>query len=193
MRQYSQKLTLGSSMADPAAELRRNHGAAIARLGLALLAVACALLPQILLHSVLQDRSTFILFTLAVMVSARFGGLTSGMAATALSIIIASVVLLGPAATARQRAADPPEIGLFGIVGIGITWLAGQLHAARIRAEGASAQVKTLEGLLPICAGCKKIRVENGHWEQIEAYVSRHSKAEFSHGFCDECFRRLYP
>ena len=180
-------------MADPPAEFRQNHAAAVARLGLAVVAVVCALVPEILLHSLLRDRSTFILFTLAVMVSARFGGLTSGMAATALSIIIASVVLLGPAATARERAADLVEIGLFGIVGIGITWLAGQLHASRVRAEGALAQVKTLEGLLPICAGCKKIRVESGHWEQIEAYVSRHSKAEFSHSFCDECFRRLYP
>jgi len=141
----------------------------------------------------LQDRSTFILFTLAVMVSARFGGLTSGMAATALSIVIASVVLLGPAATPRERTADLVEIALFSGVGIGITWLVGQLHSARVRAEGALAQVKTLEGLLPICAGCKKIRGEGGHWEQIEAYVSRHSNAEFSHGFCDECFRRLYP
>lgn len=180
-------------MADSPAELRQKHGAAVARLGLAVGAVVCALVPEILLHSMLQDRSTFILFTLAVMVSARFGGLTSGMAATALSIIIASVALLGPAATPRERTADFIEIGLFGIVGIGITWLAGQLHAARVRAEGASAQVKTLEGLLPICAGCKKIRVESGHWEQIEAYVSRHSKAEFSHSFCDDCFRRLYP
>jgi K+-sensing histidine kinase KdpD len=54
-------------------------------------------------------------------------------------------------------------------------------------------QVKELRGLLPICASCKKIRNDQGYWEQIEAYVSRHSKAEFSHGICPECAKRLYP
>jgi hypothetical protein len=54
-------------------------------------------------------------------------------------------------------------------------------------------QVKELSGLLPICAGCKKIRNDAGYWEQIEAYLSQHSKAQFSHGLCPECLHRLYP
>lgn len=54
-------------------------------------------------------------------------------------------------------------------------------------------KVKTLSGLLPICAACKKIRNDKGYWEQIEVYIRDHSEAEFSHGICPECAKRLYP
>jgi hypothetical protein len=54
-------------------------------------------------------------------------------------------------------------------------------------------KVKTLSGLLPICASCKKIRDDNGYWNQIESYVQAHSEAAFSHGICPECAKRLYP
>lgn len=52
--------------------------------------------------------------------------------------------------------------------------------------------IKTLQGFLPICMHCKKIRNDKGYWEQVEAYVSRHSKAVFSHGICPECMRQHY-
>ena len=55
------------------------------------------------------------------------------------------------------------------------------------------ANVKTLSGLLPICAGCKKIRDDKGYWNQIESYVRQHSNAEFTHGLCPACTKRLYP
>ena len=55
------------------------------------------------------------------------------------------------------------------------------------------AEVRTLTGLLPICSGCKKIRDDQGYWNQIETYISLHSEAEFSHGLCPECYARLYP
>lgn len=61
------------------------------------------------------------------------------------------------------------------------------------RVEEALARVKTLSGLLPICAACKKIRDDQGYWSQIETYVSEHSAAEFTHSLCPECVRRLYP
>ena len=54
-------------------------------------------------------------------------------------------------------------------------------------------KVRKLSGLLPICASCKKIRDDKGYWNQIEAYIRDHSEAEFSHGICPECSRRLYP
>jgi ligand-binding sensor domain-containing protein len=57
----------------------------------------------------------------------------------------------------------------------------------------AVAQVKTLSGLLPICASCKRIRDDGGYWSQIELYVREHSEATFSHGMCPECVRKLYP
>jgi len=55
------------------------------------------------------------------------------------------------------------------------------------------AEIKTLSGLLPICSACKKIRDDSGYWHNVEAYVSRHSDARFSHSICPDCMRRLYP
>lgn len=59
--------------------------------------------------------------------------------------------------------------------------------------QQALAEVKTLRGIIPICASCKRIRDDAGAWSQVEAYVSRHSECQFSHGICPECVTRLYP
>ncbi len=56
----------------------------------------------------------------------------------------------------------------------------------------ALAKVKSLSGLLPICSACKKIRDDTGYWNQIEAYIRDHSEADFSHGICPDCARKLY-
>ena len=53
-------------------------------------------------------------------------------------------------------------------------------------------EVKTLQGFLPICANCKKIRDDKGYWNQIEGYIQTHSDAKFSHGMCPECSDELY-
>jgi hypothetical protein len=57
----------------------------------------------------------------------------------------------------------------------------------------ALAEVKRLSGFLPICAACKKIRNDQGYWEQIETYIRDHSEAEFTHSICPECMPKLYP
>jgi DNA-binding response OmpR family regulator len=54
-------------------------------------------------------------------------------------------------------------------------------------------QIKTLKGFIPICASCKNVRDDKGFWHQVEAYISEHSDAEFSHGICPDCARKLYP
>lgn len=59
--------------------------------------------------------------------------------------------------------------------------------------QDAIATVKKLSGLLPVCCHCKKIRDDQGYWNQIEAYIEKHSEAEFSHGLCPECAVKLYP
>lgn len=53
-------------------------------------------------------------------------------------------------------------------------------------------EVKTLEGLLPICAFCKKIRDDKGCWKEVEAYVSEYSGAKFTHSFCPDCANEHY-
>jgi len=53
-------------------------------------------------------------------------------------------------------------------------------------------QVRTLSGLLPICAHCKKIRDDDGYWTQIESYIRDHSRADFTHGICPDCAREFF-
>jgi len=59
--------------------------------------------------------------------------------------------------------------------------------------EMALEEVRILRGILPICASCKKNRNDQGSWVQIEEYIRDHSEAEFSHGICQECAKKLYP
>jgi DNA-binding response OmpR family regulator len=64
--------------------------------------------------------------------------------------------------------------------------------AQRVRElEEALSRVKTLQGLLPICSYCKKIRDDQNYWQQVEGYISDHSEAQFSHGICPECYARF--
>ena len=62
-----------------------------------------------------------------------------------------------------------------------------------VELQQAMSEIKMLSGLLPICSSCKKIRDDQGYWNQIESYIQDHSEAEFSHGLCPECAKRLYP
>ena len=54
-------------------------------------------------------------------------------------------------------------------------------------------EVKTLQGFLPICAHCRKVRQDSGYWQQIEAYIQEHTEAKFSHSLCPDCLHVLYP
>ncbi len=58
--------------------------------------------------------------------------------------------------------------------------------------QKALASIKILQGLLPICASCKKIRNDEGYWERLETYIHDHSEADFTHGICPECVKKLY-
>ncbi len=62
-----------------------------------------------------------------------------------------------------------------------------------LKLEETLSHVRLLSGLLPICASCKSIRDDKGYWKQIESYIRDHSEAEFSHGICPECAKKLYP
>ena len=76
-------------------------------------------------------------------------------------------------------------------VGIRIVELQHNL-ADRVNAlEEALARVKQLQGLLPICSYCKKIRDDQNYWQQVESYISEHSEAQFSHSICPDCYESL--
>lgn len=59
--------------------------------------------------------------------------------------------------------------------------------------QDALEKIKTLRGLIPICAACKNIRDDQGFWHHVEEYISKHSEAKFSHGVCPKCMKKLYP
>ena len=59
--------------------------------------------------------------------------------------------------------------------------------------QHALSEVKKLEGILPICSHCKKIRDASGHWQLVEEYMADHSEAKFTHGICEECLVEHYP
>lgn len=68
-----------------------------------------------------------------------------------------------------------------------------ELSATVGELKEALSQVRQLSGLLPICAVCKKIRDDEGYWNQLEDYIQTRSEAEFSHGLCPDCLREHYP
>ena len=59
--------------------------------------------------------------------------------------------------------------------------------------QQALAEIKTLKGMIPICASCKNIRNDQGYWEVVEKYVMERTEAQFSHGICPKCIAKLYP
>jgi len=61
------------------------------------------------------------------------------------------------------------------------------------RLEQAIKEIKTLSGLIPICASCKNIRDDEGYWTHLETYLQKHSDAQLSHSICPDCQARLYP
>ena len=70
------------------------------------------------------------------------------------------------------------------------------VHSINLRKQElkeALVEVKTLRGLIPICSSCKSIRDDKGTWNRIESYIAEHSEAEFTHSYCNDCLRKLYP
>jgi len=68
-----------------------------------------------------------------------------------------------------------------------------QLHRTLKELQNALKDIRTLSGLIPICASCKKIRDDKGYWNQVEQYIEERSDAQFSHGICPNCRDEIYP
>lgn len=123
---------------------------------------------------------------------------------------LSALVPMAPLETASQPHVRYMLLAYAGLWLVGLAGVAfGASHISRPLAErqealeareraladllAAQAQVKTLAGLLPICASCKKIRDEAGQWQELESYIGNHSQADFTHSICPECAQRLYP
>ncbi|MBN1982755.1 MAG: response regulator transcription factor [Chitinivibrionales bacterium] len=78
-------------------------------------------------------------------------------------------------------------------VGQRVIQLQTALHKQIIDLKEAFTHIKTLQGILPVCASCHRIRNDQESWERIEKYITEHSDAQLSHTVCPECMRKLYP
>ena len=163
-------------------------------LGVAVAFVAiCALRPSL---SGLPMRSP--LFTIAMM----YAALPNARWRQVLPPLLMTVGLVG-LELAWLGSAGPDiagDIVIFGALNVA-GWLIvdrrlkleSELEQVWQREQRAQAELRTLRGIIPICAHCKSVRSELGDWQQIEQYVRQHSAAEFSHGICPDCLQKHYP
>lgn len=148
----------------------------------------------------LMIHSRDLLFIAAVIIVSRYEGAIAG-----LSVALLSVFAFDWFFDRTPYALDFTLGGVLrGVVFASVSLLVASLEAQRRRAIGrleeanralrnALDEIKTLRGILPICAYCKQIRTDAGMWVQIEKYVREHTEAEFSHGVCPDCLRRRFP
>ena len=85
---------------------------------------------------------------------------------------------------------DVEELQVRISVGRKVVDLQASLAGRITELQAALAQIKTLQGILPICMYCKKIRDDKQYWQQVESYVSTHTEAQFSHGVCPDCYTK---
>ncbi len=159
--------------------------------------VLAVLLTLPLAKYVIHSRDLF--FVAAVIVASRYAGVTTG-----LLVSVASVLLFDWFFDSTPHALDFSvggflRAGVFCSVSFLVASLEKQrrfvierMEEANQKLRSALEEIKTLRGILPICAYCKKIRTDSGSWVQVEKYIREHSEAEFSHGICPTCVREHY-
>jgi K+-sensing histidine kinase KdpD len=143
------------------------------------------------------ELNFFVFYFLPVATAAWFLGLGAAVSVSVLSAIVWFLAndLAGQIFSAHRFAVWNTGIRLVSFLSIG--YAIDRMHQLLDREQATSAalhkalsEVKVLEAFLPICAQCKKIRDKQGEWQQIESYISQHSKTRFSHGYCPECAKK---
>ncbi len=158
---------------------------------LAILLAGLAGICGIALSTLAADSPSF-----RILIAGMVGPLPFGLLATSTDkphVVMAVLVVAG--AVAMMSVHHKIQSGLVGHLRTVVRLRASEEAQATLIAElrGALASVKTLTGLLPICARCKKVRDDMGYWGSVERYISQHTDAKFSHGVCPDCFPKLFP
>jgi K+-sensing histidine kinase KdpD len=175
----------------------------------AVTSVVLAFLCRWALNPILLEHSPLLFFTVPVAATSITAGFGPAAVATVLSTV-AGAFFFEPYGSfligAGQIRSGMFQAAIFCVSGLLIALLGGELRNRRWEAEATAETLRTalaerdaalervnvLTGLLPVCAACKSIRDENGRWRQMEAYISDHTDARFSHGMCPDCFRKWY-
>ena len=88
---------------------------------------------------------------------------------------------------------DPGELRARIEVGRRMIEMRFELNEMVKELKQALAEVRTLKGIVPICANCKNVRDDQGYWNRVESYLNEHTEADFTHAVCPDCMKRLYP
>lgn len=146
------------------------------------------------------DPRFYSLGILPVLAVALLLGLRGGLLAATAQILLNICYLPRFVPIAFEPVDEIPTTVLGGLLLFALGGLVGALHEiARHFAlvsrelQATLDKVKTLTGLLPICANCKRVRDDGGYWHQVETYVAAHADVRFTHGLCPECLKALYP
>lgn len=158
------------------------------RFGAALtLAAVAAQLPL----GLLLGHDSYQVFLATSAVAAIRGGTRNGAFSLGLSVFAKFAFLLLPGYPGHgNMGLFLYRMTTFMAVGAALCWIGGAVHEAEQRQRELLARARLLTGLLPICAACKRIRDDRGRWCDLEGYISGHSDAQFSHGYCPGCAAR---
>lgn len=147
----------------------------------------------------LFDHSRGLLLVVAIMFSAWYGGMRSGIVAS---------ILTGVSFTVFFNDQHGVNVNLYGLARLlvysgaafTVTYLMAQRNhalastlAAKKQLEQALEEIRVLRGILPICMHCKQIRDDEGAWQEVEQYIAAQTDARFSHAVCPECMAKFYP
>ena len=141
--------------------------------------------------SVLRMASIVIIFTYAIHLA--FPTYAIYAAFPVVTLIMGDAYLLFTSSS-TEHIANRNVVMIAYVTSLGMAVISSALlQRSRYNTFSAMRKVKTLSGMLPICASCKNVRDDQGFYQQIEQYIQDHSDAEFTHGICPECARKLYP
>ena len=144
-----------------------------------------------------MQTAVSIVFLGAVIISAWYGGTKAGLVAAAFSILSFELLFHHTPETIENPTAWAVLTILFVAVSLLISYFEGQLRDALEQVEAANGKlqdtldhIRRLESLLPICAGCKRIRNKDGKWLVFERYLNDTTGTKFTHGLCPACYRK---
>ena len=117
----------------------------------------------------------------------RYGrsyGMAGGAAVAATSTVLTLARSVDPSAVLRDNS-------MYLVMALGVGSVVGYLSDTNRELRAAYREIRLLQGFIPICCSCKKVREDDGYWTQVEEYVSQRTDAQFSHGFCPDCLEEL--
>ena len=143
------------------------------------------------------ELNFFVFYFLPVAVAAWYIGVGTSVMIAVLSALVWywANTMAGASYSSPAYAVWNTIIRLVSFIAIGwsvatIRKLLNEEHKASETLRKSLAEIRVLRGFLPICAQCKKIRTDQGEWQQMEVYISQHSNAQFSHGYCPVCLKQ---